>query len=140
MKRGAQACSEDAIGCPAIGGHEMSSFAEAVQAILAIVVIGLAIQNGKLKREKELLFKQLCRMRDKEEGEKPELFAMQAKQEIAEVPVVETDSWLTYMVQYTSCPDCGSAEFEMRTYGGPWEYADTHCAKCGKLIRRFDAA
>ena len=68
MKRGAQACSEDAIGCPAIGGHEMSSFAEAVQAILAIVVIGLAIQNGKLKREKELLFKQLCRMRDKEEG------------------------------------------------------------------------
>src|ERR1700674_2835831 len=120
----------------------MSSFAEVVQAILTIVVIGLAIRNGKLKREKELLFKQLCRMRDKEEGGKRELFAMQAKQEIAEVPEVETDSWRTYMVQIqnTSCPDCGSTEFEMRTYGEPWEYADTHCAKCGKLIRRFDAA
>lgn len=46
----------------------------------------------------------------------------------------------TYTVQNTSCPDCGSTEFEMRTYGGPWEYADTHCAKYGKLIRRFDAA
>ena len=47
----------------------MSTSAEVVQAILTIVVIGLAIRNGKLKREKELLFKQLCRMRDKEEGE-----------------------------------------------------------------------
>jgi len=28
----------------------------------------------------------------------------------------------------------------MRTYGGPWEYADTHCAQCGKLIRRYDEA
>jgi hypothetical protein len=44
----------------------------------------------------------------------------------------------TYVDQNKSCPDCGSSEFEMRTYGGPLEYADTHCAKCGKLIRRFD--
>jgi tRNA(Ile2) C34 agmatinyltransferase TiaS len=46
----------------------------------------------------------------------------------------------TYTAQNASCPDCGSTEFEMRTYGGPMEYADTHCAKCGRLIRRFDAA
>ena len=45
----------------------------------------------------------------------------------------------TYTVQNESCPDCGSTELEMRTYGGLWEYADTHCAECGKLIRRFDA-
>jgi len=44
----------------------------------------------------------------------------------------------TYVDQNKSCPECGSSEFEMRTYGGPLEYADTHCAKCGKLIRRFD--
>ena len=48
--------------------------------------------------------------------------------------------WWTYTVQNQSCPDCGSTEFEMRTYGGPWEYADTHCAECGKLIHRYDAA
>jgi hypothetical protein len=44
----------------------------------------------------------------------------------------------TYADQNKSCPDCGSHEFEMRTYGGPWEYADTHCAGCGKLIHRYD--
>jgi ribosomal protein L37AE/L43A len=38
--------------------------------------------------------------------------------------------------EYTSCPRCGSKEFEYRTYGGSWEDADTHCAKCGKLIHR----
>ena len=41
---------------------------------------------------------------------------------------------------HTSCPDCGSTEREMRNYGRSWDEADTHCAKCGKLIRRFDAA
>ena len=169
----------------AIGGYEMSSFAEAVIAILVIAVIGLAIRNGKLKREKELLFKQLRRMRDKEERKNPELAATQ---ETAEVQEIETGhscpncksglteiyersrdqegwicracnhTWLvlnppryspvvpsgksrwTYTIRNTSCPDCGCVEFEMRTYGGPWEYADTHCASCGKLIRRFDAA
>jgi len=34
-----------------------------------------------------------------------------------------------------SCPNCGSTEFEMRTYGGSWDDADTHCAKCGKLVQ-----
>ena len=33
------------------------------------------------------------------------------------------------------CPSCGSAEFEMRTYGGSWDDADTHCATCGKLVQ-----
>jgi predicted RNA-binding Zn-ribbon protein involved in translation (DUF1610 family) len=39
-------------------------------------------------------------------------------------------------VQNTPCPDCGSAEIEMRAYGGSWDDAETHCAKCGKLIQR----
>jgi ribosomal protein L37AE/L43A len=52
---------------------------------------------------------------------------------------VPNSRW-TFTIQNTSCPHCASKEFEMRTYGGPWEYADTHCAACGKLIRRFDAA
>lgn len=34
------------------------------------------------------------------------------------------------------CPDCGSTKLEMRTYGGSWDDADFHCAKCGKLIHR----
>jgi|SRR5450759_1580488 hypothetical protein len=132
-----------------VEGHEMSSFAVAVQAILVTAVIGLAVRSW-LKREKELLFAQL---REKAEGRNPELVAMQAKQEIAEGPEIETASlpcnsrvapsanglW-TFAIQNTSCPDCGCTEFEMKTYGGPWEYADTHCAGCGKLIRRFDAA
>ena len=127
----------------AIGGYEMSGFAEAVQAILVIAVIGLAIRNGKLKREKELLLKQQQRIRDKEQGENPELAAAQetAKNPPRYSPVVSSgNSRWVYTIQNTSCPDCGSIEFEMRTYGGPWEYADTHCANCGKLIRRFDAA
>jgi hypothetical protein len=94
-------------------------------------------------------------MRDKEDGKNPELAALQAKQELDEVAKNDTDSsfscptfkssysangrW-TYAVQNTSCPECGCTVFEMRTYGGPLEYADTHCARCGKLIRRFDAA
>ena len=32
------------------------------------------------------------------------------------------------------CPDCGSTEREMRTYGGSLDDADIHCANCGKLI------
>lgn len=39
-------------------------------------------------------------------------------------------------VQNIPCPDCGSTEIEMRTYGGSWDDADFHCAKCGKLIHR----
>jgi hypothetical protein len=133
-----------------VEGHEMSSFAEAVQAILLIAVIGLAVRNWKLKREKELLF---ARLQEKAEGRNLELVAVQAKQEIAEGQEIETASvprysraapsanglWI-FAIQNTSCPDCGCTEFEMKTYGGPWEYADTHCAGCGKLIRRFDAA
>ena len=42
----------------------------------------------------------------------------------------------TYTVQNTSCPECGSNEFECRTYGGSWDDADIHCAKCGRLIHR----
>lgn len=42
----------------------------------------------------------------------------------------------TYTVQNASCPECGSDRFELRTYGGSWDDADTHCAKCGKLIHR----
>jgi hypothetical protein len=38
--------------------------------------------------------------------------------------------------QKTPCPDCGSTEFEMRNYGGAWDDADIHCAKCGNLIQR----
>jgi hypothetical protein len=34
------------------------------------------------------------------------------------------------------CPDCGSSELEMRTYGGSTDDADSHCAQCGKLIHR----
>ena len=133
-----------------VEGHEMSSFAEAVQGILVIAVIGFAVRNWKLKREKELLFAQL---REKTEGRNPELVAMQAKQEIAEGLEIETarltrysrvapsaNGLWTFAIQNTSCPGCGCTEFEMKTYGGPWEYADTHCAGCGKLIRRFDAA
>jgi hypothetical protein len=136
----------------AIGRHEMDSLAEAA---LVIVVMALAIRNRTLKKEKELLFKQLCGMRDRGDRKNPELAALQAKQEIAEVPKIRTENsfsspnfesdhssggrW-TYESQNRSCPNCGSTVFEMRTYGGPWEYADTHCAQCGKLIRRYDAA
>ena len=71
----------------------MSSFAAAVQAILVIAVIGFAVRNWKLKREKELLFAQL---REKTEGRNPELVAMQAKQEIAEGLEIETASLTRY--------------------------------------------
>ncbi len=39
----------------------------------------------------------------------------------------------------TTCPDCGSAEFEMRNYSLLWHEGDIHCARCGKFIRTFDA-
>jgi hypothetical protein len=93
-------------------------------------------------------------MQDEEEGERTAV-SVRAKPEIAEVlettqnipapaqtlaPRHSAKTRLTYTFQNTSCPDCGSTEFEMRTYGGPMEYADTHCAKWGRLIRRFDAA
>ena len=118
----------------------MSRFAEIVQAILVISVIGLAVRNRKLKREKEILSEQLCRMREKEEGRNPEPVPMQATQLESDPVAPSADGLWTFPIQNTSCPDCGCTEFEMRTYGGPWEYADTHCAGCGKLIRRFDAA
>ena len=38
--------------------------------------------------------------------------------------------------QKSPCPECGSTEFEMRNYGGSWDDADIHCAKCGKLVQR----
>jgi hypothetical protein len=129
----------------------MSSLAGAA---LVIVVIGLAIRNRTLKKEKKLLFKELCRMRDKEQGEQIAV-SMQAKAEIAKVPEMtqnipapvqtlesghSANTRWTHTAHNTSCPDCGSTQFEMRSYGGPLEYADTHCAKCGRLIRRFDAA
>jgi predicted Zn finger-like uncharacterized protein len=164
------------------------SFAEAV---LVLLVVGLAIWNRTLRRDKELLSEQLRGVRDKGNERKPELIGAQPERAVAEVPRIETElfcpnckssltevdqksrkgdgvvcpacnhSWSvsnqpryrpvvpsindpnrgwTFADQKTSCPDCGSGEFEMRTYGGPLEYADTHCAKCGKLIRRFDAA
>ena len=133
-----------------IARHEMSGLAVAG---LVIVVVALAMRYRTLKKEKELLFEQLCRMQEKEEGERTTVSA-RAKPEIAEVPetiqnVPAPDQTLasrhsatqwTYTSPNTSCPDCGSTEFEMRSYGGPMEYADTHCAKCGRLIRRFDAA
>lgn len=163
----------------------MSSFAEAVQAILVIAVIGLAMKNSRLKREKEFLFKQLRGVRDKERENNEELSAPKETTEVSKIatghscpncksgsteiykrsrdqevwicraciqtwivvntssssPVVSSkDSPWGYTSPDKSCPDCGSNRFEMRTYGGPWEYADTHCAHCGKLIRRFDAA
>jgi ribosomal protein L37AE/L43A len=50
-------------------------------------------------------------------------------------PVVPfANSRWTYAAQNTSCPACGSTWFEYRTYRGSWDDADTHCAKCGKLI------
>ncbi len=39
-------------------------------------------------------------------------------------------------VQHGPCPDCGSTNLEICTYGGSWDDADFHCAKCGKLIQR----
>jgi Zn finger protein HypA/HybF involved in hydrogenase expression len=128
----------------------MSSFAEVVQALLVIVVIGLAMRNARLKREKELLSRQLGEMQTKEEEKSPErIAATEAKQEIAAASEIEKENSCTNAAPLrgqrwtlaelnSSCPQCGSIEFEMRTYGGPWEYADTHCAGCGKLILRFD--
>jgi hypothetical protein len=148
-----QACSEDEDVAHEIEGHDMTWFAETVLAILAIAVIGLAVWSGKLRREKELLLEELLRTRENERGKSPERGALQAEQEIAEAPPIKAASssgrdpvapsgnggW-TYEAQNTSCPECGCTKFEMRTYGGPWEYADTHCDRCGRLIRRFDAA
>jgi ribosomal protein S27AE len=39
----------------------------------------------------------------------------------------------------TVCPECGSAEFEMRNYEMSFHEGDIHCAQCGKFIHRFDA-
>ena len=50
------------------------------------------------------------------------------------VSTVGLQSTQPYSVR-ASCPNCGSTEFEMRTYGGSWDDADTHCAKCGKLLQ-----
>lgn len=163
----------------------MSGSAE-VQTLLVIVVIALVVRNAWLKREKKLLYGQLCGMQGKGAGKSAELIAT-GKQEIAaEIKTEHScpncksgpaeiyersgdgESWIcracyhtwvvphycpvvpvtapapnrgwTFSDQNPSCPDCGSTEFEMRTYGGPWEYADTHCAMCGKLILRFDEA
>jgi rubrerythrin len=160
----------------------MSSFAEAVPSILVIVVILLAIRNGRLKREKEVLAKQLSGMRNKEGEGNQESAAAKKTAEVGVVPTghccpnchsgsteiykisQDQEVWIcraciqTWLVasppasrtmaysdnpgwactiQNTSCPGCGSSKFEMRTYGGPWEYADTHSAHCGKLIRRL---
>jgi hypothetical protein len=52
--------------------------------ILVVAVIVLALRNGDLKREKDLLFKELCRMRDKEQENNPELVAAQAQRDIEE--------------------------------------------------------
>ena len=49
-------------------------------------------------------------------------------------PLRFANNRLTYTDQNTLCPSCGSTVFEMRTYGGSWDDADTHCAGCGKLI------
>lgn len=120
----------------------MSSSAEVVQALLVVVVIGLAMRNARLKREKELLSKQLGEMRTREEeGKGAERIAVEALNPgIAAVPDIEKEHSRPDRDSgpAESCPECGSTEFEMRTYGGPWEYADTHCARCGKLILRFD--
>jgi rubredoxin len=42
--------------------------------------------------------------------------------------------WEFQKPEAISCPDCGPTELEMRTYGGSWDDADFHCAKCGRLI------
>jgi len=47
------------------------------------------------------------------------------------------DSMIT--VANTSCPDCGSTEFEMRNYSMMWHEGDIHCKNCGRFIRTFDA-
>ena len=131
----------------------MTWFAETVLAILAIAVIGLAVGNRKLRREKEFLLDELLRTREREWSKSAERGRLQARQGIAESPPIKAASspgrvpaapsgngrW-TYEAQNRSCPDCGCTQFEMRTYGGPWEYADTHCDRCGRLICRFDAA
>ena len=116
------------------------------EAALVIVLVGLAIRIRTLTKEKDVLFKELCRMRDREPQTDRGPVDLQVRQKIAEVARINTPRspsrsgrW-TYESQNSSCPSCGSSEFEMRTYGGPWEYADTHCAQCGKLIRRYDEA
>ena len=43
------------------------------------------------------------------------------------------------VVSNTTCPACGSTDFEMRNYERMWHEGDIHCARCGQYIRRFDA-
>ena len=125
------------------------------EAALVIVLVGLAIRIRTLTKEKNALFKELCRIRDREPQTDRGPVDLQVRQKIAEVARINTPRspsrpnvrsspsfsgrW-TYESQNSSCLSCGSTEFEMRTYGGPWEYADTHCAQCGKLVRRYDEA
>jgi hypothetical protein len=47
-----------------------------------------------------------------------------------------TNRRVVHRPEASPCPDCGSTELEMRTYGGSTDDADSHCAKCGKLIHR----
>jgi len=125
------------------------------EAALVIVLVGLAIRMRTLTKEKNALFEELCRMRDREPQTERGPVDLQVPHKIAEVARINaprspsrpnvrsspsfSGRW-TYESQNSSCLSCGSTEFEMRTYGGPWEYADTHCAQCGKLIRRYDEA
>lgn len=125
------------------------------EAALVIVLVGVTIRIRTLIKEKDVLFRELCRMRDQEPQTDPDSVDLQVRPKIAEVARINTppsqsrpsvrsspfySGRLTYESQNSPCPSCGSTEFEMRTYGGPWEYADTHCAQCGKLIRHYDEA
>jgi hypothetical protein len=139
------------------------SISEAGQALFVVVIIGLvnvvlalALRNARLKRERELLSRQLAEMRTGEagkpatgktvEGKITEPAAPEAQQEPVAQPATTPLPFppppaarpRSFADPNVSCPDCGSTEFEMRTYGGSWEYADTHCTRCGRLILRFD--
>jgi hypothetical protein len=143
------------------------SISEAGQALFVVVIIGLvnvvlalALRNARLKRERELLSRQLAEMRTGEagkpatgkrvegkvtEGKITEPAAPEAQKTVAQpattplpFPSPPAARPRSFADTNVSCPDCGSTDFEMRTYGGSWEYADTHCARCGKLILRFD--
>jgi len=50
--------------------------------------------------------------------------------------VLSTTGLEFHRLETRPCPGCGSTEREMRTYGGNWDDADSHCARCGKLIHR----
>ena len=44
-----------------------------------------------------------------------------------------------FHVNNTTCPKCGSTEFELKNYSMMWHEGDIHCAKCGQFIRYYDA-